>query len=106
MLKLKRGDKIDWFRITEDLRRLGYSTKDIERATGIPSSTIKGWRLEIGSPRFETAIIVLNFWCDKTGCEISQMPVTNIYKPYNYRFNPPPKKDPKPKPDVPQIPLF
>lgn len=81
MLKLDRDERIDWFTITVQLRAKGLSIRNVSERTGIPETTIKGWRLGNGRPRFEEAIRVMNFWCDVMKLDISAIPIYNIYKP-------------------------
>ncbi len=79
MIKLQRSQRVDWFQILLDLHRHGLSFASISKKTAIPATTLKGWKYQTGRPKFEEALIVIEFWCEKTGKQPADIPVADMY---------------------------
>jgi len=88
MIKLEKGRRVDWFRITVDLKNYGVSTNALSKKTGIPRTTLDCWRNKVHRPKLEEAIIVLNVWADITGKDIDDVPVYDPYLPDNHPNQP------------------
>lgn len=80
MIKIKQDERIDWFKVLIDLHYKGLSFASISRKINIPASTIKTWKYQTGRPKFEEALRLIEFWCEKTGNAPSDIPVANHYK--------------------------
>ena len=56
------GKRVDWPRIIEDLRRTGLSVEGMSEATGIPRSTLLGYRNLDAEPKHADGEALLNLW--------------------------------------------
>lgn len=81
MIRLKENERIDWFRITVELKQYGIGNSALSKMTGIPTSTLDGWRNKMHRPKFEEAAKVLNTWFDITGKCLDNVPIYNVYLP-------------------------
>lgn len=66
--------RVDWFRVLADLQRAGFSLKMLHELTGIPRSTLGGYRTgsEPGHYRGEQ---LLAFWCAAMKRERHEVPM-------------------------------
>lgn len=75
--------RIDWFRVIVDLERKGWTPRRISDhpEVDIPRSTLVGWKLGNGRPKFEEGLRVILLWsevCEKTAGDV---PTYNPYAP-------------------------
>lgn len=91
MFHLDEDERIDWFRIMSELKRAGVSVERASRETKVPKSTIQGWTQQIGNPRLEVGLRVIEYWARKCKKKIQDVPKHNPYKPY------PPPQAPVPR---------
>ena len=82
MLILQGDERIDWFVLLVQLNKNGCDINRLSRELEIPRSTIRGWRLGHGRPRFEEALRVITYWSQHTGQDIALVPVTSLYAPH------------------------
>lgn len=82
MLDLELNERIDWFRIVADLRKVGVSRSVVCKELDIPRSTLQGWCDQIGNPRLEPGMRLINYWCKKCGRKVEETPVHNPYNPF------------------------
>ncbi len=82
MLILHGDERIDWFALLVQLDRAGCNINRLSRELDIPNTTIRGWRLGHGRPRFEEALRVIVYWSQRTGQDIARVPVTSLYAPH------------------------
>jgi lambda repressor-like predicted transcriptional regulator len=80
VLSLEKNRRVDWFRVIIDLNEKGISMDALASMTGIPRSTVQGWKYRNGRPKFEEAISVLNIWAEHTCSDLDHIPV---YDPYS-----------------------
>lgn len=85
MVRLSGQQRVDWFRVFVDLERQGTRLAGVKQATGIPVSTLRGWRLEISRPRFEEGLAVLQLWADTCTRKLQQVPVIDPMRPHDHR---------------------
>ncbi|MCW5643084.1 MAG: hypothetical protein KIT63_13380 [Rhodoferax sp.] len=58
--------RVDWERIIADLIRSGFTITDIVQATGIPHTTLLGYRNLGAEPRHWAGETLLQLWRDRT----------------------------------------
>lgn len=57
--------RIDWFRILDDLKRLGFSLYALEAHIAIPKSTLIGYK-QGAEPKHTDGERLVGFWCQVT----------------------------------------
>jgi len=62
--------RVDWPRITFDLRRAGMTMAEISKATGIPHSTLDGYRNQDAEPKHWAGERLLQLWRDRMHAHI------------------------------------
>jgi hypothetical protein len=62
MTELLQGQRVDWWRVLEDLRRSGLSMDSISQAVGIPRSTLLGYRNLDAEPKHADGSLVVALW--------------------------------------------
>lgn len=62
MNKLAPGSRIDWWKIIEDLRRTGLSVEKIADGSGIPKSTLLGYRNLDAEPKHADGEQLKQLW--------------------------------------------
>jgi len=77
MFELKKNERVDWFRITVDLLNSGVNMTKLSQLSGIPRTTLAGYKQRQTRPQFEEAFILINIWADKTKSSIDDLPVYN-----------------------------
>lgn len=82
-LSIDTQRRIDWFRVVVDLERLGWNPKRIgaHPDVDIPRSTIVGWKLGNGRPKFEEGLRVILLWAEVTGKTAGDVPVYDPFAP-------------------------
>lgn len=80
MLRLKKNEHVDWFRITVDLQQQGLSLEAIAKMSEIPRQTLQGWRNKHTNPKLEEALRLIDLWFDMTGKDEDEIPTYDIYK--------------------------
>jgi DNA-binding transcriptional regulator YiaG len=61
-MTLTLGQRVHWFQLIADLRRLGLTTPAIAAKLGVPRSTIQDWA-EGGHPRHAPGERLIALWC-------------------------------------------
>lgn len=79
MFVLKKNERIDWFRVIVDIERSGWSLRKLGAEVGVPHSTLQGWKLEHGRPKFEESVRVIVVWGERTKLPVEQVPRKNMY---------------------------
>ena len=54
--------RIDWFRILADLKRLGFSQYAVAEKTGIARETVRDWFCRTKEPRHSAGERLIAFW--------------------------------------------
>lgn len=67
--------RVDWFRLIDDLKRAGKSLYDAGEATGIPTSTIYGYK-EGAEPKHSDGEVLIGYWLRVTGMHRADVPIT------------------------------
>lgn len=65
--------RVDWFRILDDLKRLGFSLYALEAQVAIPKSTLIGYR-QGAEPKHLDGEKLIGFWCQVTANERELIP--------------------------------
>lgn len=75
MTKAAPDLRVDWFRVFHTLKVEGYSYYALASLTGIPKATLTGWAYG-AEPRHAEGERLIAFWCDTTGRERAELPMT------------------------------
>lgn len=67
---------VDWVILLEQLRDLGVRTGTISENTGIAVSTLREYRLAMKSPLHANGEAIIRYWCERTGLNRAQVPMT------------------------------
>lgn len=59
---LKPDQRLDWWRILQDLHVHGYTLEAIQSVTGIPKSTLLGYKNQQAEPKHADGERVLHLW--------------------------------------------
>ncbi len=73
--------RVDWFRILVDLKRLGYSTYDLQDLVGIPRETLRDWANRIKEPRHHAGEKLIAFWMREMDRPRESLPMFNPFDP-------------------------
>lgn len=65
----------DWFRLFSDLKARGWSLEAISIVTGVPVSTLDGYRNAGSVPRHHVGEWLVILWCGATGNTRDRVPV-------------------------------
>lgn len=68
---------IDWFRLLADLRKLGLTEQHIANETGIPRSTLLGWK-QGSQPRHHEGERLIAMWRLHM---VPPLPMRSLYDP-------------------------
>jgi hypothetical protein len=66
--------KVDWFRLTADLRNLGLTLKIIAAATGISKPTLLDLRNQDADPKMHQGELLIALWMRETGRPAGEVP--------------------------------
>lgn len=80
-MTLARKPRVDWFRVMDDLKRLGFSLREIERETGIGLMSLHRYKAG-GTPSFDTGEDLVEFWCTVMNRPPESVPRID---PYDFR---------------------
>ncbi len=73
MTELVQGQRVDWWRILDDLRKLGLGFDAVSRGTGIPVSTLAGYKNLNAEPKHADGSVLIALW--KTRHDAAPLPV-------------------------------
>jgi len=62
MQHLQPGHRVDWWRVIDDLRRTGLRVEDMSAGTGIPRSTLAGYKNLDVEPKHADGTALLRLW--------------------------------------------
>ena len=65
---------VDWSTMIFDLLRAGHDVVSIATATGSGKTTVKDWKQNTTSPRFEAGDSLVSLWCEVTGKSRNSVP--------------------------------
>lgn len=71
-------DRVDWFRLLTQLKDEGYSLYAVSHFTGIPKSTLIGYK-QGSQPSYHQGVNLLKFWMQAVGRSAEQVPMVNPY---------------------------
>jgi len=69
--------RVDWFRLIDDLKRRGYSTYALEMLTGVPKSTLLGYK-QGAEPKHLDGERLIGVWCQVTGLQRDSIPTEPV----------------------------
>jgi hypothetical protein len=70
--------RIDWFRLLVNLGKEGYSLRSISHFTGIPKTTLVGYK-NGSQPAYHIGVCLLQFWSEATGHDSTEAPTISLY---------------------------
>ena len=70
---MTHGQRVDWWRLLEDLRRTGLSLEAISGAVSIPKSTLLGYRNLDAEPKHADGTLLVALW--KTRHDAGVVPI-------------------------------
>lgn len=70
-------NRVDWFRLLDDLKRAGKSLYDIEAGVSIPKSTLVGYK-NGSEPKHCDGEKLITFWCKSTSRHRTEIPLVRI----------------------------
>lgn len=70
--------RIDWFRIFTHLKDAGYSLHAVSYFTGIPKSTLVGYK-QGAQPNYHYGTLLLSCWAQACGKEQADAPTVNRF---------------------------
>ena len=73
MTELLRGQRVDWWRVLDDLRKSGLGFEAVSKGTGIPCSTLVGYKNLNVEPKHADGSILIALW--KTRHDAVTVPV-------------------------------
>ncbi|VUD66327.1 hypothetical protein TDB9533_03561 [Thalassocella blandensis] len=85
MLILQKNDRVDWNRIITDLERNKVCCYKLSKRSGIPRTTLLGWKNHGNRPKLEDGLPVINIWCQVFDKEFDEIPVFDFYEPYKIK---------------------
>jgi hypothetical protein len=62
MTELAQGQRIDWWKLLNDLRRAGMGFDVVSQSTGIPMSTIAGYKNLDAEPKHADGSVLVGLW--------------------------------------------
>ena len=65
--------RVDWFRVLDDLKRLGFSLYAIEAQVSITKSTLIGYK-QGSEPKHRDGERLIGFWCQSTNRAREELP--------------------------------
>lgn len=76
---LNEEQRVDWFRLLDDLKRCGKTLEEISRATLIAKATLVLYRNPVGSePSHAKGERLIAYWCQQTGRHRNEIPIERI----------------------------
>ena len=69
--------RVDWFRILDDLKRLGFSLYALEAQVSIPKSTLIRYK-DGTEPSYQNGEKLVSFWCQVTGSGRDAIPTETV----------------------------
>lgn len=75
---LSPDQRIDWFRVLEEIRRENYSLSEIAYFTSIPKSTLLGYRNLGAEPRHAAGVVLIRFWSQVTLQDQDRAPTVKV----------------------------
>ena len=62
MTELAQGQRIDWWRLLNDLRHAGMGFDVVSKSTGIPMSTLAGYKNLNAEPKHADGSVLIGLW--------------------------------------------
>lgn len=62
MTELSQGQRVDWWRILDDLRRSGLGFEAVSNGTGIPTATLAGYKNLDVEPKHADGSVLITLW--------------------------------------------
>lgn len=70
--------RVDWFRLLDQLKAEGYSLYGVSHFTGIPKSTLIGYK-NGSQPSYHQGLQLIAAWAQATGKPESAVPTISLY---------------------------
>lgn len=70
--------RVDWFRLLNQLKVEGYSLYGVSHFTGIPKSTLIGYK-NGSQPSYHQGVDLLQFWSQATGKALAEVPTISQF---------------------------
>lgn len=74
MTELAQGQRVDWWQLLDDLRRVGLGFDAVSKGTGIPVSTLAGYKNLNAEPKHADGSVLIALW--KTRHDGGMVPIT------------------------------
>lgn len=78
MFAISEEERVHWFQILIDLGGQGYSLYGISHFTGIPKSTLIGYK-QGAQPSYHNGMVLLDFWAQAGGKDRAAAPTISPY---------------------------
>ena len=75
MFDLPIGFRVDWWRVLDDLRRVGLGFEAVSKGTGIPVSTLAGFKNLDVEPKHADGTVLVALW--KTRHDTRVVPIVS-----------------------------
>jgi hypothetical protein len=62
MTELAKGQRVDWWQVLDDLRRVGLGFDAVSKGTGIPVSTLAGYKNLNAEPKHADGSLLVSLW--------------------------------------------
>jgi hypothetical protein len=70
--------RVDWFRLLDQLKDVGYSLYAVSHFTEIPKSTLIGYK-QGSQPSYHQGVRLVAFWAQASGKEIADVPTISQF---------------------------
>lgn len=70
--------RVDWFRLLDQLKDVGYSLYDVSFFTEIPKSTLIGYK-NGSQPPYHQGLCLVQFWAEATNSSVAEVPTVNQF---------------------------
>jgi len=70
--------RVDWFRLLDQLKAEGYSLYGVSHFTGIPKSTLIGYK-QGSQPSYHQGLQLIACWAEATGKQAADVPKISRY---------------------------
>jgi hypothetical protein len=66
---------VDWFLLIVALERKGYTAYTLANKSGVPRSTLNGWKCSISQPLHYAGELLISLWMAETGLSRDELPL-------------------------------
>lgn len=69
------GRRVDWFLVIVALERKGHTAYTLADKSGVPRSTLNGWKCEVSQPMHHAGEQLISLWMTETGLPRDELPL-------------------------------